>query len=525
MRLKKFMLVLIVLVILPTLFYTAYEFTVLSETEVLIQDIYTQQLDAVLFSVNQYAWDTVQSWSTTLNRIVAREINLRQSDLLNFLHKNRSVTTVFLTDTLYISDQFQQIVRTGSLPLEPEQLIACLRRQPALIEDLILKYRADYIKIESLTPPAELGLSANMTILLFVVNNQRNEPLITGLIVNIDEFIIDILRPKILDTARDEFLLAVYKSGRPEPIFSSEELTTALEMTLSKNIWLFPDHRLGIRMRGTSIEALARQRYYRSMTLIVALDLALFFAVWFLYRNVRKELELSRMKTDFVSNVSHELRTPLALIRMFAETMELGRVKSAEKSRQYVTIIRRESERLAQIINKILDFSQIEANKKQYNFKYLELSRLVDETLDFYKFHLENNGFHLVTEFSDRELIINADRDALVEALINLLDNAIKYSDQERLITVRTGAAGRRPFLEVADRGTGISIDNRKKIFEKFYRIRNDQTIGKTGSGLGLTLVKYIMDAHRGSIELTSDVGKGSRFRLIFPETVDQKED
>ncbi len=514
MHRKHIIIILFALILLPALFYTAYEFNVLSENEELIKGIYEQQLNGLLFSVNQYAWDVVQNWTVSLNRIGSLPAADQAPAFSDFLNNNSSIRSLFFTDTSFIELHQQQIPGRAEIP--DEKLITFLKSQPALVSQLIKKYQSGYTKIEPVYRMDEAGLAESAILLAFINKTAVGELQIGGIVLDIDIFINTIIGPKIYGSVGNEFIIAIFTDELVDPVFSSAESVTP-EMAIAKNLWLFPDHRIGIRLKGTSIESLARQRYLRSAILIIGLDLILIFAVFFLYRNIRKAVELARLKTDFVSNVSHELRTPLALIRMFAETLELQRVKTQEKAQEYVKIIRQETERLSQIINRILDFSQIEAKKKQFIYKPVDLNQLVTGTLDFYKFHIENNGFDLKIDLSDETLMIRVDYESIVEVVINLLDNAIKYSDAVKEITITTGLDDNIVFMEIADKGIGISEKDQTKIFNKFYRIREDRTYNRTGSGLGLTLVHYIMKAHQGNVTVSSRPNAGSQFRMNFP--------
>ncbi len=476
----------------------------------------------MLFSVNQYAWDVVQNWTISLNRIGSFQEADQALAFSDFLNKNRSIRSLFFADTLFMVLNQKQL--SGRADIPNEQLIAFLKSQPALFSQLINKYQSGYSKIEPVNRVPEKGPADSAILLAFINESQAGELQIGGIILDIDIFINDILGPKIYGSVGNEFIIAIFTAGQVDPVFSSAESATPA-MAISKKLWLFPNHLIGIRLKGISIESLARQRYLRSAVLIIGLDLILLFAVIFLYRNIRKAVELARLKTDFVSNVSHELRTPLALIRMFAETLELKRVKTKEKAHEYAKIIRQETERLSQIINKILDFSQIEADKKQYIFKLVDLNQLVLSTLDFYKFHIENNEFNLKINLSKKSLMIKADYESIVEVFINLLDNAIKYSNTVKEITVTTGIDQNIVSLEVMDKGIGIAEKDQNRIFNKFYRIREDGTYNKTGSGLGLTLVRSIMKAHQGAVSVSSHPNAGSQFRLNFPVMIEGMEE
>jgi two-component system, OmpR family, phosphate regulon sensor histidine kinase PhoR len=247
------------------------------------------------------------------------------------------------------------------------------------------------------------------------------------------------------------------------------------------------------------------------------LTIVLILGVWIVYRNIKREVEIAQIKSDFVSNVSHELRTPLSLISMFSETLEMDRVKSDEKKREYYSIISQEANRLSKIVNSILNFSKMEAGKRQFNFVDSYLNDVVENVYRSYKFHLEQKGFEFNLNKDETIPIINIDEEAVSEALVNLVDNAVKYSDDRKKISVRTFRESSSAVVEVEDEGIGIPEKDQKKIFEKFFRVSSGNVHNVKGSGIGLSIVKYIIDAHNGKIELFSEVGKGSRFRLLFP--------
>jgi len=237
------------------------------------------------------------------------------------------------------------------------------------------------------------------------------------------------------------------------------------------------------------------------------------------YSNVRREIHLSRLKSDFVANVSHELKTPLALIRLFAETLELGRVPGEEKAMQYYRIINKESQRLTQLINNILDFSRIEAGRKQYRFVPTDLSRIVREVVEAYRFPIEQQGFTLEVEVAEDLPEVEIDPEAIEQALLNLVNNAIKYSSDQKYIRLEVRRDGERILIAVRDKGIGVAKADQKRIFEKFYRAENTLVHTTKGSGLGLALVQHMMEAHGGSVELLSAPGVGSTFTLVLPLT------
>jgi signal transduction histidine kinase len=275
--------------------------------------------------------------------------------------------------------------------------------------------------------------------------------------------------------------------------------------------------RLKLRPRDRSIEQEVRRLAITKTALIGFIDLMLLAGLGLVWTNVRRELRLSRLKSDFVANVSHELKTPLALIRLFAETLELGRVPTDEKKLQYHRIINKESRRLTQLINNILDFSRIEAGRKEYRPVRTDLAAVVRDVVDAYRFPIEQHGFTLRVDVAEDLPELELDPEALSQALINLLNNAIKYSPDEKSIVVAARRDGDRVLVSVADRGIGIPKAEQKRIFEKFYRVESSVVHTTKGSGLGLALVQHITEAHGGSVEVTSAPGEGSTFTLSFP--------
>jgi signal transduction histidine kinase len=280
---------------------------------------------------------------------------------------------------------------------------------------------------------------------------------------------------------------------------------------------VFPDMVLAIKYRGTTVADIGARFLTYNYIVLTALSLLMIGGIWLTYRNVSRELKLARLKSDFVANVSHELRTPLALIRLYAETLELGRLTTQEKYQEYFRIIREESERLTALINNILDFSRIEAGRKEYEFKETDLADLVHSTLDSYRFQIEQNGFAFEENISRDIPPVVVDREAIARSLLNLVNNALKYSRDQKYIGVSLYRADSRVNLEVSDHGIGIPANEQDKIFEKFYRCGDPLVHNIKGSGLGLSLVRHIARAHGGEVIVESVPEKGSKFTIALP--------
>jgi len=279
----------------------------------------------------------------------------------------------------------------------------------------------------------------------------------------------------------------------------------------------FPGLVLGIKLRGTTIAAMSQRFLRTSFITLGAISVLLCAGIVLTYRNVTREVALAKLKSDFVSNVSHELRTPLSLIRLYAETLELGRLPNMDKQQEYYQIIRKESERLTSLINNILDFSRIEAGKKEYEFRQTDLADLVRSTLESYRFQIEQNGFRLEQKIDEDIPPLKVDREAIARSLVNLVNNAVKYSSNEKFLAVSLYRANGSVKLEVADHGIGIAPHEQHKIFDKFYRVGDPLVHNTKGSGLGLSLVRHIVQAHGGNISVDSGPGRGSRFIISLP--------
>ncbi len=312
--------------------------------------------------------------------------------------------------------------------------------------------------------------------------------------------------------------LADAGSGRGYRPFSASTVWGTGDPEVSHNLDdPFRGLSLGIKFQGTTAEAIGRRFVYQSFLILGALSVLMIGGLVLTYRSVNKQVALARLKSDFVSNVSHELRTPLALIRLYAETLELGRINTAEKKHEYYSIIRKESERLTALINNILDFSRIEAGRKEYDFRETDIAELVRNTLDSYRFQIEQQGFALEEQIESGIPRVRVDREAIARALVNLVNNSLKYSDNEKFLGVKLYREQSVLKLEVSDRGIGIERHEQARIFEKFYRTCDPLVHNTKGSGLGLSLVRHITHAHGGEVEVESTPGRGSKFTLSLP--------
>ena len=253
----------------------------------------------------------------------------------------------------------------------------------------------------------------------------------------------------------------------------------------------------------------------------VLLLVAMFLGVVLILRDIRREKHLARLRSDFISNITHELKTPLTSIRMYAESLMMGRVKSDSVQKEYLSVVVTETDRLKRMINNILEFSKMEKGKPEYHFARTNLSSILKESMQEMNYWFEKEHFEVITEL-DETIYAEFDPEKMKQAISNLLSNAIKYSADTKKVFIRLFRKSDEVCIEVEDRGIGIPEDQLSRIFEQFYRIEQKESI--SGTGLGLTVVKEIIEAHHGIISVTSEIGKGSRFSVILPATDTEKD-
>jgi len=365
------------------------------------------------------------------------------------------------------------------------------------------------------------------SLVLFIPRGSTSEhPALAGFVYDSD-YLANKFFPQILntvipnqdpsDTSRPQPAIMVRTAKDETPLAASVCWDGGAPEVEREFDGVFPGLILGMKLQGTTIASISN-RFLRTYFLILgALSLLMMGGMWLTFRNVSRELALAKLKSDFVSNVSHELRTPLALIRLYAETLELGRLSSPARQHEYHEIIRKESERLTGLINNILDFSRIEAGKKEYSFRETDMAELVRTTLDSYRFEIEQNGFQLEETIEGGLPTVQVDREAIARSLLNLVNNAVKYSSSRKYLGVHLYRHNGIVKLEVVDHGIGIPANELPKIFEKFYRVGDPLVHNTKGSGLGLSLVRHMVQAHGGEVAVESTPGKGSKFIISLP--------
>ena len=243
---------------------------------------------------------------------------------------------------------------------------------------------------------------------------------------------------------------------------------------------------------------------------ILALLLILLIGSYLSTHDVQKQLEITRLKSDFVSTVSHELKTPLTSIRLLAERLVKLTPEEIAKQKEYHNLILEQSHRLSHLINNILDFSKLEEGGQKYKFEKADLTNLIRQSIQDYPVKLIRPDCKLEINLAEDLPLLYLDMEAISRAFINLLDNALKFSPSAGIIKINVYKTNEEVFIEVIDQGRGIEDKERKKIFERFYHT------GK-GTGLGLKIAHHIVKGHHGRIELESQLYKGSAFKIILP--------
>ncbi|MBK7631066.1 MAG: HAMP domain-containing histidine kinase [Ignavibacteriales bacterium] len=514
---KKIGLILLIIIILPIAFLLVNELGKLNENEQVLEQIYNNQLQAILFSVNQYSEDIVR---TTVNTIIdnielTSDKSYEDKQFKSLINDSRKFEILFIVDSLGSSNvrfYFHQNEIQPNIDSLKIYYKTVLVLNEVLVNRLYTYREQDYRKIE----PIILPNSNNQSLLIFAsgINNSKR---IYGVVINPQDFITQNLSSRLQEVAKDEFVISVINPITNFQYNSTKDFNNR-SLQAQKALWIFPNYNLGISLVGQSIQDLVKERAMNNLILIGILLLVLIAAVWFVYRSVKKELEFAQAKADFVSNVSHELRTPLALISMFAETLEMDRVKTEDKKKEYYSIISHESNRLGKIVNTILNFSKMEAGKRKFILAEEDLNEIVIHVYQNYSYHLYNKGFEFEYEPGIDIPKVSIDREAVSEAIVNLIDNAVKYSNETKFIKMIIGNENGYVFIEIIDKGIGISEEDQKKVFDKFYRVSSGLVHTTKGTGLGLSLVKQLMDAHKGKVVLKSIIGEGSSFKLLFPK-------
>ncbi len=495
------------MVFVPTIIFSIYEFSTLKKNDEIVEEIYNNQLDAILFSLNQYTEDRTGSMASDVTHKLAE--NPSRQEIETFLNMYPFIQGIINIDSATSEHQLFTLEETyNSIP---SSILASLENSNIEFKKLYEFFQADYQKIEPLL------VDNNGTVLLVFAVSELEHQHLMGFYFSADEFARQVLRPKISQVAQEKFIINLV-DNKGKIIFGTDTEEAGNPSSYSSSLWLLPEYRFQIQLIGNTIENLVAERSRINLFVILILDFTLLLGALFMFLTLQKETKLNTLKSEFVSNVSHEIRTPLALIKMYIETLSLGRVKSEDKKNEYYKIIFQETNRLSSIVNKILSFSKIDNGKQKLRLVKADLNSIVNVMMEAYEFHMKDADFDLKYVLSDNLPEIEADEDLMLNVFINLMDNAIKYSGSHKEINIETGLMNSEVYFRITDNGFGISGSDQKNIFDKFYRVTEGNLAHKAkGSGLGLSIVKSIVESHKGRITVSSKPKEGSTFTIFLP--------
>lgn len=240
---------------------------------------------------------------------------------------------------------------------------------------------------------------------------------------------------------------------------------------------------------------------------------------------IKRLEEINKEKSYLISTLSHELQTPLTIINLYTESILNDVVKEESRKKEYLKTILGESNRLSNMIKNLLNLGRIERGVKEFNFQTINLAEILDYTLNLMEYEFKKNNFELKADIKERNCYISGDKDAVQQIILNLLSNAIKYSGDSKKIETGIYLENNIYVIYVRDYGKGISAAEQQRIFEKYYRTEEGKKLDKTGTGIGLSVVKYFVDAHKGNIELESSPDSGTTFKIKIKKGFKNEED
>lgn len=350
-----------------------------------------------------------------------------------------------------------------------------------------------------------------------------SDPGYWGFLLDEDQFKERFLQPTVSSQELREGLDWAVRDRNDNIVMASSQQVTGIADIRLSFIGNFPPWILEIYQDNPRIlESLmsSSRGIYLYMFILLAGILA--FGLVFTVRIVSKEVELVRMQTDFVSTVSHEFRSPLTSIRQLSEMLQSDRVATEDRRKRYYDILVEQSERLSLLVENILGFASMEQGSQTLDIQPVEVAAFLEEIVTHLRNQVRHEAFTINLDCQEGLPPVPLDKDAMTQAISNLLDNAIKYSGDSRTVDIIAKANEYQFSINVQDYGYGIEDKELGKIFDRFYRGGDAQTMGVKGSGLGLTLVRQIVEAHHGRIEVLSTPGSGSTFSIRIP--IDSRE-
>ena len=303
------------------------------------------------------------------------------------------------------------------------------------------------------------------------------------------------------------------------------KLLSALQEQAGDDVFLsvsasehLPDWQLALYLEGPDPFAAASERQIAAYIWTGVLGIVLIaIAALLVGRHLVRQVKLTRLKNDFIATVSHELKTPLSSMRVLVDTLVEGHYRDQQQVREYLQLIAGENKRLTHLIDNFLTFSRMERNKRAFEFADIDPGEVATAAAELVRNRFAAHGCEFDVDIAPKLPEIAGDRDALVTVLLNLLDNACKYSENNKQISLRAYESNGNVLFEVRDNGIGLSRRAARKIFDRFYQVDRSLSRNAGGCGLGLSIVKFIVEAHRGSVSVKSELGTGSTFTVKLP--------
>lgn len=499
----KIVIVLLVVVLLPVMFYISDRLTSLNKNEAVVEQVFSKQLESILFSINQHSENVIKQWVNKINIPVSSESDVMQKITTQLLENNIAIHQINFINADNFEILAEYCLQDGSIKSFPFP-------EKRKIDELKEFLANNYQKIEPLPLNGKLAL--------YFLTQQSEQYILVLLVIDPLTFVQQNMRTEIQQIARDLFYIQILGKKGGSVMFSTEEVNTVSAAMQSSDLWYLPDYEVRIRLKTKTIKEMVAERTQKENYVLWGIALVVLSGMFFIIRSIRKEMKLAEMKSEFVSNVSHEIRTPLASISMYTETLMLKRIQKEERKDEYLKTIHTETQRLSEMVNRILNFSRMEKNKRKYFFEEVNIDQIIPEVLKTFEAQFQKGKIDVLLNAEENLPVIRADRDALTEMFINLVDNAIKYSSKENpKIEIRGFQQKKHLFVEVEDNGIGISAKDKKYIFNKFYRVtKGNLALHAQGSGLGLNIVQQIIKAHKAEISVRSKLGEGSCFSIKF---------
>lgn len=331
-------------------------------------------------------------------------------------------------------------------------------------------------------------------------------PLSVGFVIGLKPIFINVLEDQQFNNLKFDYNIELVKKSENKPILNN----SLVEFTEFSPYFENQLIRVSLKNENIIDQAVLKRKLTYGIGLFLFLG-TMVLGLYLLIQDVNREKRMNKLKANFVSNVTHELKTPLTSINMFAEALSMGRQSLDSRQIKYLNIIVKESEKLKRIINNILEFSKNENDKLSYKLEKSNLTEIVESTLKEMNYFLEINKFEVELEI-ENNIFANVYGEGIKQALSNLISNAVKYSASNKKLIIRLFRSATNIFIEVEDFGIGISQEELDLIFEKFYRINSDENETISGTGLGLTVTKAIIEEQNGKLVVESNLGKGSKF-------------